>query len=172
VKWLVNLAAVGVLVNAGSASNARPADIAMGSQASGYQAPLGPRPTVLNPFAPPATLYGKGHLGVDLAAAQGVAVRSAGAGVVRFAGVVAGRGVVVVVHPDGLSTEYEPLAASVHAAQAVQAGQVIGRLSGVHRSCAPASCLHWGARRGDAYLDPLSLLRPLGVVRLLPWTDS
>jgi hypothetical protein len=30
-------------------------------------------------------------------------------------------------------------------------------------------CAAWGARRGDIYLDPLELLRPLGPVRLLPW---
>ena len=159
-------------MTAGSATKAPPADIARGPQTSGYQAPLGTRLTVLSPFAPPATPYSKGHLGVDLAAAQGAAVRSAGSGVVRFAGLVAGRGVVVIVHLDGLSIEYEPLAVSVRAGQGVHVGQVIGRLSGAHRSCAPASCLHWGARRGDAYLDPMSLLRPLGVVRLLPWADS
>ena len=34
------------------------------------------------------------------------------------------------------------------------------------------TCLHWGARRGDTYLDPLSLLRPLGPVRLLPWSSA
>ena len=162
-----------MLATAGTATSVPPADLDTGrTQVSGYQTPLAAGLTVLARFAPPATRYGEGHLGVDLAAAPGVSVRSAGAGVVRFAGVVAGRGVVVIVHPDGLSTEYEPLAVSVHAGQGVHAGQVIGRLSGAHRSCAPASCLHWGARRGEAYLDPTSLLRPLGVVRLLPWSDS
>ena len=106
---------------------------------------------------------------MDLAAPVGAAVRSAGDGVVRFAGPVAGRGVVVVLHPDGISTEYEPLTIAVRAGQRVSAGQRLGTVAGVHRGCAPAGCLHWGARRGENYLDPLSLLRPLGVVRLLPW---
>jgi len=140
--------------------------------AAGYQAPLGTPLTVLNPFSPPVTRYGRGHLGVDLAAAPGAQIRAAGSGQVRFAGRVAGRGVVVIVHPDGLSTEYEPLAMMVRAGQPVRVGQVIGRLSGGHRSCAPASCLHWGARRSEVYLDPMSLLMPLGTVRLLPWTDQ
>ena len=135
-----------------------------------YQAPLGGGVRVRTPFNPPADRYGRGHLGVDLAASDGVAVLAAGAGTVRFAGPVAGRGVVVLVHPDGVSTEYEPVAAVVAAGQRVLAGQRIGVLRGAHRSCAPATCLHWGARRGEAYLDPLSLLRPLGVVRLLPWS--
>jgi murein DD-endopeptidase MepM/ murein hydrolase activator NlpD len=134
-----------------------------------YQAPLGGGLRVRTPFNPPADRYGRGHLGVDLAASAGVAVLAAGAATVRFAGPVAGRGVVVLVHPDGVSTEYEPVAAVVAAGQRVLAGQRIGVLRGAHRSCAPATCLHWGARRGEAYLDPMSLLRPLGVVRLLPW---
>jgi murein DD-endopeptidase MepM/ murein hydrolase activator NlpD len=125
---------------------------------------------VLTGFHPPATRYGRGHLGVDLAAAQGTAVVAAGGGVVRFAGPVAGRDVVVLMHPDGISTEYEPVAAAVAAGQRVVAGERIGIVRGVHRGCSPADCLHWGARRGDAYLDPMSLLEPLGVVRLLPWS--
>jgi murein DD-endopeptidase MepM/ murein hydrolase activator NlpD len=128
---------------------------------------------VLKPFTPPVERYGAGHLGVDLAAAAGGAVLAAGSGVVRFAGPVAGHGVVVLVHPDGISTEYEPLAAVVAAGQRVTAGQRIGTVRGVHRGCA-AGCLHWGARRGSGhppeYLDPMSLLAPLGVVRLLPWS--
>lgn len=135
-----------------------------------YQAPLAGGLRVLTPFNPPAERYGRGHLGVDLAASARAAVLAARAGTVRFAGPVAGRGVVVLVHPDGVSTEYEPVAAVVAPGQRVRAGQRIGVLRGAHRSCAPATCLHWGARRGNAYLDPMSLLRPLGVVRLLPWS--
>lgn len=137
---------------------------------SRYRAPLAGAAQVLTPFNPPAERYGRGHLGVDLAASAGVAVLAVGAGVVRFAGPVAGRGVVVLMHPDGISTEYEPVAAAVVPGQRVRAGQRIGTVRGTHRGCAPAGCLHWGARRGTAYLDPMSLLRPLGVVRLLPWS--
>ncbi len=133
-----------------------------------YRAPLD-AVRVLRPFTPPPERYGPGHLGVDLAAPAGAAVRSAGDGLVRFAAPVAGRGVVVVLHPDGISTEYEPLTVAVRAGQRVSAGQRLGTVAGVHRGCGPAGCLHWGARRGENYLDPLSLLAPLGVVRLLPW---
>ena len=131
-----------------------------------YRSPVEPL-RVLRGFQPPATRYGAGHLGVDLAA-SGV-VRSAGAGTVTFAGSVAGRGVVVVLHPDGIRTEYEPLRPAVPRGRQVAAGDVLGTLAGVHQGC-PGPCLHWGARRGDAYLDPLGLLRPLGPVRLFPWT--
>ena len=37
-----------------------------------------------------------------------------------------------------------------------------------HAGCTAEACLHWGLRRGEVYLDPLSLLRPPRV-RLLPW---
>lgn len=124
---------------------------------------------VLRGFSPPATRYGAGHLGVDLAAGPGTVVSAAGSGVVRFAGLVAGRGVVVIAHPDGISTEYEPLAVTVPVGVTVVTGQPIGRLAGPHRGCPPAGCLHWGARRNGQYLDPMGLLQPLGVVRLLPW---
>lgn len=135
-----------------------------------YRSPVLPL-RVLRAFAPPAVRYGRGHLGVDLAAAAGGAVRSAGAGTVTFAGHVAGRGVVVVAHPDGIRTEYEPMAPAVHAGAVVAIGTVLGHVRGGHTGC-PAGCLHWGARRGQTYLDPLSLLHPLGPVRLLPWTGA
>ena len=135
----------------------------------GYVAPL-PEPLhVLRPFDPPATRYGPGHLGVDVRATRAQVVRAAGAGVVRFAGPVAGRGVVVVAHTGGISTEYEPIRPTVRVGARVRAGQPIGVVRGHHVGC-PGACLHWGARRGDVYLNPLDLLRPLGPVVLLPWS--
>ncbi|HEX4727204.1 MAG TPA: peptidoglycan DD-metalloendopeptidase family protein [Jatrophihabitans sp.] len=135
----------------------------------GYRAPVVGGLRVLRGFSPPAIRYQAGHLGVDLADPAGAVVFAAGAGQVRFAGQVAGRSVVVIAHPDGISTEYEPVTATVTVGERVWAGQPIGRLTGRHRGCPAAGCLHWGARRAGNYLDPLSLLRPLGVVRLLPW---
>lgn len=138
----------------------------------GYQAPVTGPLRVLRAFHPPPRRYGAGHLGVDLAIAAGGPVLAAGPGVVRFAGPVAGRGVLVILHPDGISTEYEPVTSAVTVGQRVQLGQSIGRLAGQHPGCPAATCLHWGARRGADYLDPMSLLQALGVVRLLPWDDG
>lgn len=132
-----------------------------------YAPPL-PEMLVVRGFDPPATRYGAGHLGVDLRAGAGARVLAAGAGIVRFAGPVAGRGVVVIVHPDGVSTEYEPVRALVRPGAVVTRGEPVGVLDGAHPGC-PGRCLHWGAQRAGVYLDPLSLLRPLGVIRLLPW---
>ena len=130
--------------------------------------PLAGTPEVTRPFAPPPTPYAAGHRGVDLAAAPGVPVLAAGAGTVVFAGAVAGRPVVSVDHPGGLRTTYEPVAPTVAAGQVVALGTPLGALATGHAGCPAAACLHWGLRRGEVYLDPLSLLRPPRV-RLLPW---
>lgn len=125
---------------------------------------------VVRPFVPPATPYGPGHRGVDLAGLPGAAVTAAGDGVVAHAGPLAGRGVVSIVHADGLRTTYEPVDAAVAAGARVTRGEVIGHLARGHGGCDAAACLHWGALRGDEYLDPLGLLTS-GRVRLLPWKE-
>ena len=122
---------------------------------------------VTRPFDPPPDRYGAGHRGVDLAGAPGSPVRAAGDGVVVFAGMVAGRPVISVDHAGGLRTTYEPVEPAVGAGQEVARGAVLGMLSGGHAGCPVAACLHWGLRRGEVYLDPLSLLAP-PEVRLLP----
>lgn len=126
---------------------------------------------VVRPFVPPATPYGPGHRGVDLAGRPGVAVTAAGDGVVVHAGPLAGRGVVSIAHANGLRTTYEPVEAAVVAGARVTRGEVVGHLARGHDGCVDAAaCLHWGALRGDEYLDPLGLLTS-GRVRLLPWRD-
>ncbi|WP_433320929.1 murein hydrolase activator EnvC family protein [Micromonospora chersina] len=132
-----------------------------------FRWPLAGTPRVVRRFAPPPQPWLPGHRGVDLAATPGVEVRSAGAGVVLFAGTVAGRPVVTVGHADGLRTTYEPVRPGLAAGARVAAGTPIGRLIAGHPGCAVAACLHWGLRRGEEYLDPLALLG-LGPVRLLP----
>jgi len=119
---------------------------------------------VVRTFAPPAKQYGPGHRGADLAAPEGSVVRAAGAGRVSYAGLLAGRGVVVVVH-GSLRTTYEPVDAVVRVGQQVAAGAVIGMLAGGHAGC--GRCLHWGLLRGEVYLDPVQLVRR-GPSRLLP----
>ena len=124
-------------------------------------------PHVVRAFAPPPEPWLAGHRGVDLAVPPGAPVLSAGPGRVVFAGRVAGRGVVSVDHAGGLRTTYEPVDPAVQVGAAISAGQTLGSLSAGHPGCPAAACLHWGLRRGDAYLDPLALLGR-GRVRLLP----
>lgn len=133
--------------------------------------PLRPEPDVVARFDPPTSPYGPGHRGVDLLGHSGQPVRAALAGTVTFAGMLAGRGVVVVSHGDTRTT-YEPVTARVSVGDAVGAGAVVGTLQPFASHCAPRVCLHWGWLRGDTYLDPLRLVggEP---VRLLPlWSDG
>ncbi len=131
-----------------------------------WTAPL-PGAAVTRPFDVLPHRFAAGHRGVDLAGAPGAPVLAAGDGVVVFAGMVAGRPVVSVDHAGGLRTTYEPVAASVGAGQAVARGSPLGTLVPGHAGCPVAACLHWGLRRGEDYLDPLSLLAP-PEIRLLP----
>ena len=127
--------------------------------------PLDPPPAPVRPFEAPEHAYGPGHRGVDLAGAAGQPVLAAADGSVVFAGRLADRELVSIEHAGGLRTSYEPVHPSVKVGERVTEGQPIGRLQPGH---CPAPCLHWGAREGDAYLDPLALLGR-GGVRLLPW---
>lgn len=131
--------------------------------------PLDATPVVVRPFDPPSDPWGAGHRGVDLAADRGQPVRAPQGGTVTFAGAVAGRPVVVITHPGGLRTTLEPVAATVAVGTPVTSGDTVGSLAPTPGHCAPATCLHWGIRRGPTYLDPLSLVGPRRVV-LLPVT--
>jgi murein DD-endopeptidase MepM/ murein hydrolase activator NlpD len=137
-------------------------------RASGrWVAPLSGPLDVTTPFRPPAVRWGAGHRGVDLAGSARAEVRAAGSGRIAYAGRLAGRGVVAVAH-GALRTTYEPLEASLRVGDVVARGNPIGRLTAGHDPARPARyILHWGVRRGETYLDPMSLLgaRP---VRLLP----
>lgn len=108
--------------------------------------------------------WSRGHRGVDLAAAPGEEVVAAAAGVVHFAGSVAGRPSVSIDHGNGLRTTYTPVLPTVTEGRIVAAGDVIGDLVAGH--CA-TGCLHWGLTDGSRYFDPLSHVA-VREVRLLP----
>ena len=112
--------------------------------------------SVVRGFDPPDQPWLAGHRGVDVLSEPGQAVAAAMDGVVSFAGTVVGRPVISLNHGD-LTTTYEPVEASVSPGEFVLAGQTIGTLISGH-TCPGDACLHWGLKRGDTYLDPLSLL--------------
>ncbi|WP_374456481.1 M23 family metallopeptidase [Nocardioides sp.] len=137
--------------------------------------PLSPEPEVVRGFEPPPHPWAAGHRGVDLAGRPGQVVLASLPGTVGFAGSIAGKPVVTVLH-GGRRTTYEPVVAVVERGQQVVAGDVLGRLTTSDSHCFPAACLHWGLIRGsgdsEEYLDPLTLVGS-GPVRLLPlWRDD
>ena len=142
------------------------------AQTGRWQWPTPPPHQVVHAFDAPDHPYGPGHRGIDIAATAGEQVRAVEGGTVRFAGVVAGRGVVSVLHPDGLISTYEPVVAEVSEGQAIRAGEVLGALETVDATashCTGQDCLHLGARQGGEYLDPLPLFGARGPSVLLPW---
>lgn len=120
--------------------------------------PLLPRPVVHRRFEQPHDQWARGHRGVDLVAAVGQPVLSAGDGVVTFSGVIAGRGVMTVRHSGGLRTTYEPVDERLTSGTHVLRATRIGVVSPTLGHCLPLTCLHWGVLSGQVYKDPLSLL--------------
>src|SRR4051794_8480429 len=114
----------------------------------GYQPPVAA--PVADPFRPPASTYGSGNRGIEYATAPGTEVKAAADGEVVFAGQVGGTLHVVVLHGDGIRTSYSFLSSiRVQRGDKVHEGQVVGTTG--------ASPFHFGARAGDAYIDPALL---------------
>src|SRR5438105_14819433 len=127
----------------------------------GYQPPVAA--PVSDAFRPPAQAYGPGNRGLDYATAPGTEVRAAADGEVVFAGQVGGTLHVVVLHPDGIRTSYSFLSSiRVQRGDKVRQAQVIGSTS--------SQQFHFGARAGDAYIDPAMLFTSTGPpeVHLVP----
>ena len=103
--------------------------------------PLRPPPEVVAAYDPPESAYGAGHRGVDLAGAVGQPVRAALPGTIGFAGMIAGRPVVVVDHGETRTT-YEPVTTTLGRGTSVAAGQPIGALALPGSHCLPRACLH------------------------------
>ncbi len=121
-----------------------------------YEWPV--RGPVVRPFEPPATPYGRGHRGIDIAVPFGTPIRAPADGTVSFAGPVAGSLFISIDHPDGVRTSYSWISEiSVTEGQAVQTGSVIGR-TGRGDPGSPQPVLHFSARIGGVYFDPMLLL--------------
>ncbi|MBU1226185.1 MAG: M23 family metallopeptidase [Actinobacteria bacterium] len=123
---------------------------------------------VVRGFAPQGA-YG-GHWGIDLAARVGTPVVAVGPGVVTFAGPVAGRLTVTVLHGGEVRSSYSYLSEiAVGTGDRVAAGTVLGRSGLDHETAA----LHLSVRIGDRYVDPAGWLAcadwvPGDGVRLAP----
>ncbi len=114
-----------------------------------------------DPFAP-------GHRGVDVAAPTGSLVRASAAGVVSFAGSVAGNLTVTIDHGAGLLTTYSFLAqARVAKGAPVRRGDVVGTVGRGHTGSGFPPHVHLSARRDGFYFDPLELYVGEGYADLL-----
>lgn len=133
-----------------------------------FDPPLAGELRLVHPFRAPASPWGAGHRGVDLAAAVGREVIAPASGTVTFSGGVVDRGVVTIGHAGGLRSSLEPVDPLVRAGERVSAGQPVAVVSAAAGHCAPEACLHWAVRRGATYLDPLDWLRGYGPIVLLP----
>lgn len=124
-------------------------------------------PTVVGEFDPPDSAYGPGHRGIDLTTLVGAPVRAVAAGVVTFAGPVAGVDVITIDHGTERST-YQPVSAAVSTGASVEAGEVIGTVVVGPFHCS-SPCLHVGriGPDGEAYLDPLDRLLGRSRIRLV-----
>lgn len=112
--------------------------------------PVGGRPRIVHGWDPPASPYGPGHRGVDLAAAPGTPVLAAASGRVTFAGRVAGHGVLTIaVSGTPLRTTYEPVRALVGTGDEVTAGRPVAVREDAPSHC-PSGCLHWGCCAGTS----------------------
>lgn len=144
------------------------------------------RPRVIHPFEKPAQRWSAGHRGVDLAVPENDRhVYAPAPGKVVFSGTVVNRKVLVIAHPDGRRSTFEPMDETLPVGTTVTAGEVIGTVAGAaggnserpYRRCS-TPCLYWGVRqggtRGDGsgktaeYINPMSLLGSKEPSILLP----
>ena len=128
------------------------------------------RPRVIRPFENPAQRWSAGHRGVDLAVPENNRrVYAPAPGKVVFSGTV------VIAHPDGRRSTFEPMDEALPVGTTVAAGDVIGTVAVTasgnsersYRRCS-TPCLYWGVRQGGArgdgsgkeaeYINPMSLL--------------
>ncbi|KUM40487.1 M23 family metallopeptidase [Arthrobacter sp. EpRS71] len=154
------------LVVAGGTSSSAPAPESSPPEAR-WGWPLSPKPSVLRTFDPPDKPWLSGHRGVDLGPTpDGAPVTAPSDGVVTFAGVVVDRPVLTIDQGDGLKSSFEPVTSGLKAGDTVRKGQVIGTTEPGH--CSNATCLHWGVRRGEDYVNPLGFVADMRPSILLP----
>ena len=144
------------------------------------------RPRVIHPFEKPAQRWSAGHRGVDLAVPENDRrVYAPAPGKVVFSGTVVNRKVLVIAHPDGRRSTFEPMDEALPVGTTVAAGEIIGTVTDAadgnsehpYQRCS-TPCLYWGVRqggtRGDGsgktaeYINPMSLLGPKEPSILLP----
>ena len=174
----------------GAASSAKvPSTVELAASRLRYRSPTAAsRPQVIRPFEKPAQRWSTGHRGVDLAVPEhDRRVYAPAPGKVVFSGTVVNRKVLVIAHPDGRRSTFEPMDEALPVGTTVAAGDIIGTVAAPdsagenserpYRRCS-TPCLYWGVRQGGArgdgsgkdaeYINPMSLLGSKEPSILLP----
>lgn len=172
----------------GAASNTEvPTTVELTASRLRYRSPTAEsRPRVIRPFEKPAQRWSAGHRGVDLAVPENDRrIYAPAPGKVVFSGTVVNRKVLVIAHPDGRRSTFEPMDEALPVGTTVAVGDVIGTVAGAadgnserpYRRCS-TPCLYWGVRQGGArgdgsgkeaeYINPMSLLGSKKPSILLP----
>jgi murein DD-endopeptidase MepM/ murein hydrolase activator NlpD len=124
-------------------------------------------------FQAPLRRFGPGHRGIDLRSAPGEQILAPASGVISFSGSVARTPTLVIDHGGGLRSTFQPVFSTLKLGAVLKTGAVLGVLAVPGGHCSPNSCLHWGVRNSEGYLDPLRLIRPsLPVLLPLLFTPS
>ena len=172
----------------GAASSAQvPRTVELAASRLRYRSPTAAsRPRVIHPFEKPAQRWSAGHRGVDLAGPEhDRRVYAPAPGKVVFSGTVVNRKVLVIAHPDGRRSTFEPMDEALPVDTTVAAGDIIGTVAVTadgnserpYQRCS-TPCLYWGVRQGGArgdgsgkeaeYINPMSLLGSKEPSILLP----
>ena len=126
---------------------------------------------VIRAFQAPSSPYGKGHRGIDIAAAVGTVVIAPTSGKVTFSGSIGTHLFLTLDHGANLFTTYSWISAPLVAkGDRVRAGQPVA-LSGNGHPGDTIPSLHFGVKVDGAYVDPMRFLPPPTVsayIRLAP----
>ena len=81
----------------------------MHTSARSWISPISGKPHVIHAFIKPSQRWSAGHRGVDLEATEQDQVRAPAPGTIVFSGTVVDRQVVVIEHPNGYRSSFEPV---------------------------------------------------------------
>ena len=125
------------------------------------------RGALIRLYEEPASPYGAGHRGIDIAAPFGTPVLASADGTVAFSGWIAGSLYVSIEHAGGVRTTYSWLSeAEVAEGDVVETGARIGSTGHGHPDIATPH-LHFGAKLDGVYVDPLLLLEGASIPNLI-----
>ena len=127
---------------------------------------------LIRQYLQPNSDYSAGHRGVDYAVSLDESILSPSDGVISFAANLVNRPVLVISHPGGFKSEFEPACTTFRVGDYVVTGEPVGTVclpgATYDPHCPDNNCLHISLRLNGQYLSPLALLGELSPSRLLP----